>query len=270
MRNYLCKNKTYKRRTKKRYLAIIGFVFIATSLIVLISSALATPSLQTINVTGLKTQFDLNIAYSYVGPGPRNASYTADNGAIMWPTSLDPSLIVFNITRMPGTQFPSCDAVIEFYEIQITTDTGLTEKACYFIGTNYKSSFSATELSALFAKVNDLASPRQYYVVVGDFPINMTDNTSIVSTPVGSYGCYSTGYSTPGLWTAGKPNAISVSVQRIGYITISDGSVSIYKDASTSNVKAMAQLSNYKDGFLHNRLVPATKLPQIDLFHPTS
>ena len=98
----------------------------------------------------------------------------------------------------------------------------------------------------------------------------MTENTPFVSIPIGSYGVYSSGYSTNGLYKAGKPNSVSVSVQRICYITISDGSVSMYEDASTSDVKAMAQLNTDKEGFIHNDLVPAAELPQTELFNPIS
>lgn len=242
-------------------------ILIIVVAIVFISLTSAIPSAQSIKSAGLETQFSLNIAYSYVGPDS-NTSYLAENNARMSPISKNPSSIVFNITRIPGIQILSCDGVIELYDVQVTTDTGLIEKVCYFIGTNYAPAFSAPELSALFERVNDLADPKEYYVIVGNFHFNMTDNTSVVSTPVGSYGCYTEMPSTLGLWTAGKPNSIFVSVQRIGYITINNNSVAIYKDAA-SNPKSMAQLSNHNDGFLHNRLVPADKLPQTDLFHPT-
>jgi hypothetical protein len=262
-------NKMFPLKTFKRYMAIVGAVLIMTVLIIVISSASASISLQTKNFAGPETQFAMDIAYSYVGPSPLNASYAADNGARMSPASLNPSTIVFNITRLPGVKIYSCDAIIEFYDVKITLNTGLTEKTCYFIGTNYKASFSNDELLTLFEHINDITDSR-YYAVIGDFEFNMTDNKSHISTPVGSYGCYSTGYSAPGLWTAGKPNTISVTVQRIGYITMSEGVVSIYKDQPTSNAKAMVQLSTHQDGFLHNKIVPTAELPQTDLFHPIS
>ena len=221
----------------KRYIAGIGVTLIAITLIFLISLSSAAPTMQSINIADPETQFDLKIAYSYVGPGPLNAAYTADDGSIMAPVSLNPSTVVLNITRIPETKFSSCDALIEFYKIQITTDTGISEKACYFIGTNYKPSFSNSELSALLTHTKDFTSRESYFVAIGGFKFNMTDNTSFVSPPIGSYGCYSGTPSKLGLWTAGEPNSIFVSVQRIGYIAMNDGSVSIYNDATTSNAK---------------------------------
>lgn len=266
----LTKNKMLHAKTFKRYATTTSAILIVITIIFLISSsASALLSSQAKNIAGNETQFGLDIAYSYNGPGPLNASYIAENGAIMSPASENPTSIILNVTRVPGIKISGCDALIELYDIRITSDTGLTERTCYFFGTNYKPAFSNNELRALFQKVNDIAD-FPYYAIAGDFEFNMTDNKSHISTPVGSYGCYSTGYSTPGLWTAGKPHNISVSVQRVGYITMSEGSVSIYKDQPTSNAKAMAQLDTHQDGFLYNKIVPTAKLPETDLFHPVS
>jgi hypothetical protein len=71
-----------------------------------------------------------------------------------------------------------------------------------------------------------------------------------------------------GLFSEGKPNAILVTVYRIGYITITNGSVSVFEDPSNSAPKDMTQLGNYKSGFLHNDLMPSDKLPQENLFQP--
>jgi hypothetical protein len=121
----------------------------------------------------------------------------------------------------------------------------------------------------MFDHVRDLASLETYYLVGGAFQFNLTDNESVLSDPIGSFGCYTSLPSKAGLWSRGKPNDISIGVQRIGYITIDDGSVSIYRDEPAGQLKATGQLSNYNDSFLHNHLVPASKLPQMDLFHPT-
>jgi hypothetical protein len=258
----------------KRYHLAIGVILIVSTLIVLISLSTATPStsirqpisMPSIKAAGNETQFSLHIAYSYVGPRALDASYN-DKGVLMNPVTLNPSCIIFNVTRIAGVGISSCDAVMEVYDIRISTDNGVAEKACYLIGTNYKPSFSNTELSALFENTRNLTSLGRYSVIIGEFEFNMTDKPHI-SHPVGSYGSYSTALSSQGLWTAGKPSAVSVSVQRIGYITISNGLVTIYKDATPTNVKAMAQLSNYQEGFIQNNLIPEAQLSQKDLFQP--
>lgn len=251
-------------------------MLIAVVLIVCISSTSATTtSGQTMNMAGSETQFKLNIAYAYVGQGPPNASYTASNGIIMSPVTDYPSAVIFNTTRLPGTQIAACDAEIEIYKVQIATDTGLVENHCYFIGTNYNPVFSSAELSSICDHVKDLAVLSGSMDIRGNFEFNWTQNTSILSHSVGSIGCFANyspniSDSSNGLWHAGTPNAIYVTVQRIGYITISTGSVSIYKDSSNSSVTAVEQLSNYGNGFLYNNLVPAAQMSsQTDLFHPS-
>lgn len=254
----------------KCYLAVLGVMLVAIAIIVSFSLASATSSAQNINLAGPETQFRLNVAYAYMGEGPSNASYTAANRTLMSPISQYPSAVVLNSILLPDTQIRSCDALIEFYNIKIATNTGLVENHCYFIGTNYNPSFSSSELSSLFAHVKDLTASKDFITVRGNFEFNMTANTSFLSNPVGSVSCYSNCNSSAGLWSAGKPDAISVTVHRIGYLTASHGSVSLFEDTSISSATAVKQLSNYGDGFLYNSLVPATKLPKTDLFHPDS
>ena len=118
--------------------------------------------------------------------------YTDSNGNLMSLESQYPSAVVFNITRIPGIQIAACDAVIEVYGVQIVANTGEAENHGYFIGTNYNSSFSGSELSALEVPVTNLADPNVYNEVRGNFCFNWTENTSIFSHSVGSVGCYET------------------------------------------------------------------------------
>lgn len=254
----------------KRYLTVIGIVLIATGLMFSFSLELAVSSAQQpTNIAGPETQFKFDVVYAYVGKCPANASYSDSNDHLMSLISQYPSAIVFNITRVPGVQISSCDAVIEVYGIHISTNTGKVENVAYIVGTNYNSSFSpSSELPSFLPHIDDLIDKTIYSTVKGDLNFNWTDNTSILSSKVGSAFCYSNLNSSLGLWNAGTPNAISVSVDRIGYITLNNGSVSVYKDTTTKTA-AMAQLGNYEDSFLHNTLVPAEKLPQTNLFNPT-
>lgn len=263
----------------KRYLAILSVFLVVTTLIVTFSLASSTSSAQTanaamnpvqsVNVARNETQFKFNIAYAYVGRGPTNSSYMAANGALMSLESQYPSTVEFNITRLP-VQIASCDAEIEVYDVRIATSTGLIESDPYFIGTNYNASFSSAQLTILFTHAQDLITSQDFSTPLkGNFVFNMTENTSILSAPIGSAGCYSTNPSALGLWSAGKPNAVSVTVQRIGYVTITNNTVSLYKDPSGSSPAATVQLSSYENGFLHNNLVPAAKLPKTNLFHPS-
>ncbi len=260
----------HSKKSVKNYLAILSLLLVAIAIIVASLQASPTSSAQTINMAVSETQFKFEIPYAYAGHCTTNGSYTDSNGNLMSLESQYPSAVVFNITRIPGIQIAACDAVIEVYGVQIVANTGEAENHGYFIGTNYNSSFSGSELSALEVPVTNLADPNVYNEVRGNFCFNWTENTSILSHSVGSVGCYVNGPTSPGLWSSGKPNAVSVTIHRIGYITMKDGSVSVYKDASISNVAASAQLSSYGDGLLHNALVNFDNLPKTDLFHPTA
>lgn len=266
--NKLHKKRLSPLRTKKRFL-LLSSILLAVVLVASIALSLATTPAQTVHTAGPKTQFQLGVAYAYVGEGPANDSYLADNSTLMSPKTLYPSAVQFNITRLPGIQIESCDAAIEFFSVRIMTNTGIIEKNCYFIGTNYKQSISNAQLSALFDHVNDVVSPRNLTTPIrGNFEFNMSDNKSILSDIVGSSGDYTTARSTLGLWSKGQPNIVSVTVQRIGYLTINNDSVSVYRDSPDRNSTATAQLTSHGNGFLHNDIVPVNKLANTDLFYP--
>ena len=210
------KNSMRPTRNMKRYLVALSIVLIATTLLVSISFVLASNTMHTSNAAGAETQFQLNVAYAYVGEGPFNDTSATATGALMSPRSQYPSVVEFNVTRLPGVQMSYCDAEIEIYSVQITASTGIMENNCYFIGTNYNPSFSSSELSSLTEHINSLISPKNLTTPIrGNFEFNMTDNTSILSIPIGSSGIYTTGNSSLGLWSIGKPNAISVTVQEL-------------------------------------------------------
>jgi hypothetical protein len=274
----LTKNTKHKWNKKQiavntrinHYLKILGIIF-ATAVIVSFSLAVATSSAENIKVAGSETQFELNVAYAYVGKCTANTSYTDSNGRLMSLVSQYPSAVVFNITRLSGVRFPSCEAIIEVYGVHIATDTGKVEHHAYIVGTNYSASFSPdSELPSFLPHINNLIDKTVYITVKGDLCFNWTDNTSILSHTVGSACCYSNFNSTLGLWKSGKPNAIIVTVDRIGYITMDNSSISIYKHSTTTNTTTVVQLGNYEDGFLHNTIVPAAKLQQATLFEPAA
>jgi hypothetical protein len=180
-----------------------------------------------------------------------------------------PSVVRLNISLVPTTQIADCDAVIELYGIKIAADTGPAEYLAYYIGTNYNPSFSNASLWTLTRYVPYLYNASLYSNLAGNFKFNWDSHTSFLTNTLGSIGLYtSSSTSTLGLFSAGKPNAVSVTIYRIGYITIADDSVTIFEDPSTSAPKDMTQLANYESGFLYNDLIPSDQLQQEKLFHP--
>ena len=281
----MTKNAKYKNqikliKMKKGYLILCGLILIATLLIVSFSLELAASSAHDgadmypappSEVAASGTQFNLNIAYAYVGSAPSNVTSYLDktSNASMYLISEYPSVVRLNVTRVPGVQIACCDAELEVYGVKIAANTGTTEYHAYFIGTNYNFCFSKSNESTLVPYVNNLVDHNVYSEITGGFVFNWTANTSVLSHTIGSIGGYTSKPSGwAGLWSSGKPNDISVTVYRIGYITMSNGSVSVYKDSITNNGTDLVQIGNYRDGFLYNKLVPAERLQQIDIFHP--
>jgi hypothetical protein len=276
-------NKMLSAKTKKGCLVMFGVILIATALIVSSSLTFAASTSVTASSNGTDmypappakvaasdTQFNLDIVYAYVGPAPSDTSYFDEKfNTTMYLAYQYPSKVLLNITRVPGVKIASCDAEVEVYGIRIVADTGTTEYYTYSAGTNYDSSFSYSNESALILHVHNLVDHNLYDGIIGNFDFNWTANTSIMSQTIGSIGWYTNIPSADaGLYRAGTPGTISITVSRIGYVTMSNGSVSIYEDAPTDNAIASVLLRNYKDGFLYNRLVPASELPQTDLFYP--
>jgi hypothetical protein len=265
-KNFLHKNRWFS--TKKHGLPLLSVVLITSTLVISYSLVLATSSGHIIQTASPETQFKIDLAYAYAGQWTANTSYTDSNGHQMSLVSLYPSVVMLNVTRLPGAKIPSCDAVIEVYEIQITTDTDLYEKFAYAIGTNYSSSFSPSKIQPFVSHVGDLVDKMVYRGgYEGTISLNWTDNSSIMTNIFGSACIYSSRNSALGLWKAGTPNTISIAVSRIGYLTMNDDSVMVYKDAATKTA-ATAQLDNYGEGYLYNSIVPADKLPQTNLFAP--
>lgn len=178
----------------------------------------AANSAQTLKVAAANTQYKLNVAYAYTGKGVPNSSTTFAD-ATLSPDSQYPTAVILNITRLPGAQICSCDAEIEVYNVQIVSNTGVVENNCYFVGTNYNQSFAKSDLNLLFEHVENfvraLGATGSFGAIRGNFEYNWTDNSSILSLPIGSTGCFSTFTSSLGLWSSGAPNSISVTVKEL-------------------------------------------------------
>lgn len=233
------------------------------------TSQTSSLSVQPTQLPKSKPQFNIDVAYVFVGKGLSEAPHSHFDGVLHYPKSQYPSAVYFNVTRASSAETESCDALIEVYLIQIISDKGPIENYTYFEGTNYNPSFSdSNALTSLTARINDLIDPGTTSGVRGHFRFNWTYNVSVLGGEVGSLGSYSSRPSGLGLWSAGKPNTISVTVRRIGCLTLNGSSTSIRADAASANDVVQVQLQKFGDGFLYNKIVPADKLLQIDLFQP--
>ena len=218
-------------------------------------------------VTPNAEQFILQTAYAYVGKGPENETATGEAGNLLMPVSEYPSTIIFNVTK-PTAQDAKSDAILEVYNVSVATDKGLAEHFIYFIGTNTNPSFSEQELDALTAGIYNLFDVNKVDAVRGNFQFNWTEGESVLSAQVGSYGIYTDYIHGLGLWTEGQPNAISVSVHRLGNVVTTNGVISVQPDMTGIQRQTITQLAPGNHTFLINTIVPNDKLSQVNAFEP--
>ncbi len=265
----LSKNRISLAKTFNKGTSIIGISTIALIVIVVLClSSVYSISAEVPQLTYSKPkQFNLDVTYAYVGQGPPNATFTDSKGIILSPASQYPSAVYLNIT-CPSIENVECDAILEVFNVKIASDKGPDENFAYFVGTNYNPSFSDEELNTLTMHIYDLIDLEKVDGVTGNFRFNWTKGESILSTKVGSFGIYTNYVNDLGLWNAGKPNTISVTVHRIGYVTMTNGISSVQPDLISDNNKAQVQLQEHNNGFLKNTIVPTDELSQRDQFQP--
>jgi hypothetical protein len=247
---------------------IIGVLLIAALFAVSLSlPALVASSAGAAQLPNVSPHFNLDVAYFFVGQGP-SANCTSSDGHLMYPESLYPSAVYFNVTRPTNPDNVSCDALIEVFIVKIASDKGPAENYVYFDGTNNNPSFSDAEKNALTVRIYDLFELSTIDGVSGNFCFNWTLGESLLSHKVGSYGVYTNYNYGLGLWRAGQPNTISLAVHRLGYVTMTNGVTSVVPDTTLTSI-TQVQLQNSGSGFLINNIVPSNRLSQTNLFQLT-
>ena len=260
--------KNLKRKLFNRCLTVTIFCIIAVTISIFYVALGQSAGTQNSQLVSSKPQqFNLQTAYAYVGKGPENDTTNNQAGNLLMPVSEYPSTIIFNITK-PVIQDANCDAVLEVYKVRIATDKGLAENFIYFVGTNSNPAFSEEQLDTLTAGIYNLFDINTIDAVRGNFQFNWTGAESVLSAQVGSYGIYTDYIHGLGLWTEGQPNAISVSIHRLGNVETSNGAISVQPDATGIERQSVTQLAACNNAFLTNTIVPNDKLSQVNAFEP--
>jgi hypothetical protein len=234
--------------------------------------SLITQSSQSSSVTETSQSspmFNVKVSYAFVGL--RTQHLTLPNhmqSQILIDTlnaaSLYPSLICLDVVKTSNSPIEPCNAQIEVYQIQVTTDTGVKESYIYTIGTNVNPAFSnASQLTTLRPYIADLFNSQGIDNAKGYFFINSTIGQSISGTRSGSLGKYQSNPSTLGFWTAGQPNAVEISIQRSGYILLKDDSISVVNSDAHVVTTTQVQLEKSGNGFLFNTAIPQERLQMI-------
>jgi hypothetical protein len=224
-----------------------------------------SPPMQT---AGPETRFKVEVAYAAVGDSPYGQNTTTKDmfGHTLVPATTHPSTVLLRFTRISSDKFSSCDAVDEVFGVKISADTGTSEYYCFSTGTNNNQVFQHSDLSVMSRYVNNLVDLNLYRSDSGDFHFNWTFGKSYLSMEMGSAGLFA-GQTGEGLANKGQPSSITVTAYRIGYVTMQNGSVSIYGDNSIDDVKTIVQLPKTGNVFLYDKLVSSDEVPQT-LYRP--
>lgn len=218
--------------------------------------------------------FNVKVNYAYVGQRTQYLTLPNTIQNETGPTNLNaaslyPSLICLNVTKASSASAVPCDAQIEVYQIQVRTDTGITENYIYTIGSNVNTSYSDTsQLSHLRPNIDNFTAAQNANRIEGYYIENSTIGQTISGTRIGSLGSYQSGPSNLGFWSAGQPNAITVSIQRLGYIVLNGSNASSFSSSPQTTATTQLSLEKVGNGFIYNTAVPQDKLQQIDPFSP--
>jgi hypothetical protein len=185
----------------------------------------------------------------------------------MHPASLYPDIIYLNFTLISNATNEIYDAKIEVYQIQISANTGLMERYICFFGTNYNTSYSnpnfLTPSISYIDQLVDTSNAR----ITGIFSPNMLTGQSLWFK-VGSLDTTTSKSNGLGLWSAGEPNSITVSIQRIGWIALNGTSSSIISPSPLDSVQAQISLPKLDEGFQFNAITQNEMSKDADVFHP--
>jgi hypothetical protein len=71
-----------------------------------------------------------------------------------------------------------------------------------------------------------------------------------------------------GLWTAGEPKSITVSIQRIGWIALNGTVTSSILPSPLDSEEVQVSLAKSDEGFLYNSIPEHEMASESDVFHP--
>jgi hypothetical protein len=140
------------------------------------------PGAPAIKPAGPESQFQVEIAYAYVGPLPPDKAsyYSKIFNETMVHASKYPSAVFLSFTRVPSIQISSCDAVVQVYGVKIAADTGPTEYHAWSAGTNY-TAITQEDLNALIRYSDDLIDRNLYRSIGGTFHYMWAADQSILT-----------------------------------------------------------------------------------------
>jgi len=208
--------------------------------------------------SSVSQMFDVDLVYAYVGK--IDVTNHSHFGMEMHPVNLYPAFIYVNYTYLGNPNNEPYDAKFEIYLIQLISDTGASANYTAHQGTNFNQSYS--DLPTI------PPSPKSSSGDATGFSFNLTVNKSFLGIRITDGSSFTSKNSSLGLWSSGPPSTITLTLRRIGWLTVMGNSTSTVSNPVGDEVLLQVQLEKFRDGFLYNKLVPENKLTQMDPFHP--
>jgi len=195
--------------------------------------------------------FEVDLVYAYVGKV--NVTEHSHFGMDVHNANLYPALIYINYTYLGIPNNEACDAKFEGYLVELASDTGRTTEYTSYHGVGFNESFYTWS-----------AMPEANEVIIG-FSSAMGESSLGRVTDSGSF---TSGESSLGLWTDGSPTSVTLTLRRLGWWTVKDGSITSSDSPQRDEVLLQVQLETFADGFLYNKMVPQNQMTGMDPFNP--
>jgi hypothetical protein len=194
----------------------------------------STPKIPSYGGTiALSNLYDAKLTYVYIGP---------TNSKNTYPNNYYPEFAALSLTYLGNPQNEPWDEKFEGYFINYTSDTGIKRVYLGWFGTNYN--LSSSYLPAPFP-----GSPRGPTQSVSA-KFNLVVGQTIYGQVPNSVG-YGSSNGTLGLWQNGTPNAITVTIQRAGWVTVNGKVTTTITNPSALNVIQRVELNKDGAGFIY-------------------
>lgn len=232
--------------------AVLALAIIITAAVALSFSppqSLSVPSPTPTPASVASHMFAADLVYAYVGKV--NVTEHSHFGMDVHNANLYPALVYMNYTYLGIPDDEACDAKFEGYIVELVSDTGTTAEYTAYHGVGFNESSYALP-----------AMPEATDIEIG-FSSAIGESSLGRVTDSGSF---TSGDSSLGLWTNGSPGSITLTLRRIGWWTVREGSIMSTDNPDVNEVLLQVQLEVFGDGFLYNKMVPQNELTGMDPF----
>jgi hypothetical protein len=194
-------------------------------------------------------QFNINVSYAYVDNYWANDTAKIQrNYGLVYAVTFE-AIAKHNLLQFPYNIFPYANAVSEYYTVELISEKGSLGNLSYDV-----SQHSRYPLSGGY----------NYNRTIFEKPISQSEGNA--GNNNGTFFGYIEG-PTKNLDTSlGKPDSITLTVRREGWLIFKNNSTTAY--LADSQIIAKVELQPYGDGFIYNKLFTQDQLSKINPVMP--